>query len=122
HRTTACDALYLLLLLFFFSTATAPPCLHTLSLHDALPIYRKNPVFARPRLVSSSTRSRFIGHSSCGLLYKFRGRVLPGSFRVDRDRKSTRLNSSHVSISYAVYCLKKKITTQHDIPDPAASG
>src|SRR5699024_12740686 len=32
---------------------------------------------------------------------------------VDRDRKSTRLNSSHVSISYAVFCLKKKIATSH---------
>src|SRR6266571_4033582 len=44
---------------------------------------RKNPVLARPRLVSSRTRSRFIGHSSCGLLYKFPGRVLPGRFAVD---------------------------------------
>src|SRR5689334_23594360 len=35
----------------------------------------------------------------------------PGSFR-DQDRKSTRLNSSHSSISYAVFCLKKKIKTQ----------
>src|SRR5213593_5276493 len=45
---------------------------------------RKNPVFARPRLVSSRTRSRFIGHSSCGLLYKFHGRVLPRCFRADQ--------------------------------------
>src|SRR5439155_450398 len=45
---------------------------------------RKNPVFARPRLVSSRTRSRFIGHSSCGLLYKFHGRVLPRFFRADQ--------------------------------------
>src|SRR5437773_5469590 len=33
-----------------------------------------------------------------------------------RDRKSTRLNSSHITISYAVFCLKKKITTSHDVP------
>src|SRR5699024_12314022 len=37
-----------------------------------------------------------------------------------RDRKSTRLNSSHVSISYAVFCLKKKITT-HDVLDMRSS-
>src|SRR5437660_8309856 len=34
---------------------------------------------------------------------------------VDIDRKSTRLNSSHVAISYAVFCLKKKISTQHQL-------
>src|SRR3989442_3209617 len=37
--------------------------------------------------------------------------------RVDRDRKSTRLNSSHVRISYAVFCLKKQITTSRSILD-----
>src|SRR5207253_11213513 len=36
----------------------------------------------------------------------------PGGDRDDRDRKSTRLNSSHVAISYAVFCLKKKKNTQ----------
>src|SRR6266704_731514 len=43
--------------------------------------------------------------------------VLPGAKRLgahDRDRKSTRLNSSHVSISYAVFCFKKKIDSEHD--------
>src|SRR5207249_3074330 len=35
------------------------------------------------------------------------------SLKVERDRKSTRLNSSHVSISYAVFCLKKKMTKNH---------
>src|SRR5438477_5543301 len=47
------------------------------------------------------------------------GRLLDGRGRHDgrerrRDRKSTRLNSSHMSISYAVFCLKKKITTQRE--------
>src|SRR5438874_9060359 len=37
-----------------------------------------------------------------------------GGFGVGRDRKSTRLNSSHVEISYAVFCLKKKITHMSD--------
>src|SRR5437667_618863 len=44
---------------------------------------RKNPVFASPRRVSSRTRSRFIGHSSCGLLYKFLGMRPPGIVRAD---------------------------------------
>src|SRR5699024_11756133 len=37
------------------------------------------------------------------------------------DRKSTRLNSSHVSISYAVFCLKKKITVEESVESPAAT-
>src|ERR1035437_3194339 len=41
---------------------------------------------------------------------EFRGRC---EFGDDRDRKSTRLNSSHANISYAVFCLKKKIRTHH---------
>src|SRR5437868_8964670 len=41
---------------------------------------------------------------------------LPAADRVDRDRKSTRLNSSHVSISYAVFCLKNKKQANHDDP------
>src|SRR5699024_11567332 len=63
-------------------------------------------------------------------LQKLNGRVVAGGFAVGKtpalsarrnrrmpvkeDRKSTRLNSSHVSISYAVFCLKKKTITQHD--------
>src|SRR6266487_96067 len=42
---------------------------------------------------------------------------MTGEAQGDRDRKSTRLNSSHPSISYAVFCLKKK-TIQSDVPDP----
>src|SRR6266704_6012236 len=70
---------------FFFFNATAPTEIYTLSLHDALPISRP---WMYPRRSGSPSPS------------------LPSS----RDRKSTRLNSSHVSISYAVFCLKKKNT------------
>src|SRR5699024_12559421 len=53
-----------------------------------------------------------------GLGIGFRFRVRLGEHRlsdpVGRDRKSTRLNSSHVSISYAVFCLKKKKSSEHD--------
>src|SRR5256885_14528415 len=76
----------LLLFFFFFFNDTATTEIYTLSLHDALPIClfgTRSPC----RRHSRSTRSR------------------PA---LDTDRKSTRLNSSHLVISYAVFCLKKK--------------
>src|SRR5690349_22879300 len=80
---------------FFFFNDTATTEIYTLSLHDALPIYREreggSPQRRGHALSSSSRRSR----SSAA-----------------RDRKSTRLNSSHVEISYAVFCLKKKKNKQ----------
>src|SRR5690349_23413136 len=77
---------------------TAATELYTLSLHDALPI---SPDRRTPRGSGRlSPRSRRGPH--CG-------------GRRSRDRKSTRLNSSHVEISYAVFCLKKKnIAVLHD--------
>src|SRR2546430_12567861 len=78
---------------FFFFNDTATTEIYTLSLHDALPIY---PVVA---LVNGGGRRQVedrVGH----------GRVR----NTRRDRKSTRLNSSHSQISYAVFCLKKKLT------------
>src|SRR5438874_5076041 len=74
--------------LFFFFTDTATTEIYTLSLHDALPI---SPV-------STSSRSR----ASIPAPIPRSSRTRPA------DRKSTRLNSSHVEISYAVFCLKKK--------------
>src|SRR6266704_4375023 len=74
---------YQLLSFFFNDTATTE--IYTLSLHDALPIWES--------LLSISARSKRL----C---------LWPTSRH--RDRKSTRLNSSHVSKSYAVFCLKKK--------------
>src|SRR4051812_49570601 len=76
---------------FFFFNDPAPTEIYTLSLHDALPI--------------------------CGLAVRARNHHdafgQPGHrprevARAMADRKSTRLNSSHMSISYAVFCLKKK--------------
>src|SRR5207245_9786663 len=78
-----------LFLLFLFN-ATATTDIYTLSLHDALPI--STPPAAPPR--GSAPRP-----------VPLRGRRRRGT---GRDRKSTRLNSSHGSISYAVFCLKKK--------------
>src|SRR2546430_12418691 len=76
---------------FFFFNDTATTEIYTLSLHDALPIYPRpacGPAVARvPRRAGPAPRP-------------LAGRA--------RDRKSTRLNSSHSQISYAVFCLKKK--------------
>src|SRR5215510_16089073 len=74
---------------FFFFNDTATTEIYTLSLHDALPIWAL-PIGARSSTPRRSTR-------------------VPGRGRTDR--KSTRLNSSHVAISYAVFCLKKKKQT-----------
>src|ERR1035438_7110162 len=71
---------------FFFFNDTATTEIYTLSLHDALPISSTRP----PRPGSRTRRS------SCGRSWR------------RTDRKSTRLNSSHLGISYAVFCLKKK--------------
>src|SRR6266704_2669169 len=79
--------------LFFFFNDTATTEIYTLSLHDALPISGARPARLAP------------GRGETEL-----DRVAPG------DRKSTRLNSSHVSISYAVFCLKKK-SSQDDTID-----
>src|SRR5438045_7111504 len=78
------------LLSFFFFTDTATTEIYTLSLHDALPI---------SRLPAGADRH---GHRRRPRHDRFEG--VGGG----RDRKSTRLNSSHLGISYAVFCLKKK--------------
>src|SRR5436309_15990525 len=77
-------------LCFFKDTATTE--IYTLSLHDALPIC----------LGTRGSESRAHGGRSLP------GRGTRGSESRAQDRKSTRLNSSHVKISYAVFCLKKK--------------
>src|SRR3712207_7523747 len=96
---------------FFFFNDTATTEIYTLSLHDALPI---------------CTRGRFTGSAEMHAIWQrwkllkmpvFMSRIgqcctcvpwnLP-QVPLMRDRKSTRLNSSHANISYAVFCLKKK--------------
>src|SRR5438270_5651597 len=81
---------------FFFFNDTAPTEIYTLSLHDALPICRRGSGGRGPERPG-----------------KDRNRAA----RCRRDRKSTRLNSSHSQISYAVFCLKKKKTRNgHNTP------
>src|SRR5690606_41470968 len=98
----------------FLFIDTAPTEIYTLSLHDALPIFASNLVpycsFSRCSHRCSPSRSLMEW-----LRYP-RPRSISMSCsrpRASLDRKSTRLNSSHVKISYAVFCLKKKKKTQH---------
>src|SRR5207245_9865086 len=81
----------------FFSTPTAPSEIYTLSLHDALPISA-----ARSGRWGGSRSRRASPRTRAGPAW------VRGEARRLLDRKSTRLNSSHGSISYAVFCLKKK--------------
>src|SRR5438876_3802649 len=81
---------------FFFFNDTATTEIYTLSLHDALPIYHDD----RLRAGGGAPRGQEPPRSD---LPGLPARSLRGG-----DRKSTRLNSSHPSISYAVFCLKKK--------------
>src|SRR5256885_9507906 len=89
--------------LFFFFNDTATTEIYTLSLHDALPISRDDTrlpgVAHAVRVCLRQPERRKRRAAAAGL---FRVRV------VEEDRKSTRLNSSHLVISYAVFCLKKK--------------
>src|SRR5437764_14631272 len=83
---------YFFLFFFFFFNDTPTTEIYTLSLHDALPI------------------SSRIGFQSNDQIYLYYSGYDPSwsKYSVMTDRKSTRLNSSHRCISYAVFCLKKK--------------
>src|SRR2546426_4727994 len=91
---------FLLFFFFFFFNDTATTEIYTLSLHDALPICLLDEEVAVDRRmdrVAQRAQARAVGSDS----------------QIDvedqqTDRKSTRLNSSHLVISYAVFCLKKK--------------
>src|SRR5688572_31346188 len=89
---------------FFFFNDTATTEIYTLSLHDALPIYQRQGVdHVAIRLGALEVDRREV--AAAAHFVDERGSV--PSPRT-KDRKSTRLNSSHSQISYAVFCLKKK--------------
>src|SRR5699024_12278936 len=96
----------------FLYTSTATTAIYTLSLHDALPICIAK--FGKFLELDVSEWEKIIQVNLLGMNYVTRA-VLPTMIEQKRDRKSTRLNSSHVSISYAVFCLKKKryMTSTH---------
>src|SRR2546427_4360259 len=81
---------------FFFFNDTATTEIYTLSLHDALPISLYD----------------IASHRIDVLNFLF-GQPVRVSGHLSKDRKSTRLNSSHSQISYAVFCLKKKKKNRH---------
>src|SRR5438034_10966124 len=85
-----------LFFIYFFFNDTSTTEIYTLSLHDALPIYAAGDYAIVPEVAITS---RGPVRSVC----LFHRRPLQ-----QVDRKSTRLNSSHTVISYAVFCLKKK--------------
>src|SRR3712207_7944830 len=96
------------IIMVFFFNDTATTEIYTLSLHDALPIFnpytehfyvnpKTDPYGVAPGTDFHWTRIHAVG-----------GRTITWGRVALRDRKSTRLNSSHANISYAVFCLKKK--------------
>src|SRR2546430_12325137 len=94
---------------FFFFNDTATTEIYTLSLHDALPIF---PVAVRPRVEIGVSRVLVpaVVEMPAEPAQDHRGQDCRAE-----DRKSTRLNSSHSQISYAVFCLKKKKQTELDV-------
>src|SRR3712207_8106978 len=95
----------------FFFNDTATTEIYTLSLHDALPISTRSSPHNRMWVPASAV---VVAPSAV----RAKRLSLTGISRMARDRKSTRLNSSHANISYAVFCLKKKKTIQTKIHNP----
>src|SRR5947199_3711591 len=94
--TPLCQLFFSFIHVFFFFIDTATTEIYTLSLHDALPI--SDTVFRVDALAPHLARKARAGRFA--------------------DRKSTRLNSSHLGISYAVFCLKKKKDGTHARANP----
>src|SRR5205814_9861352 len=92
--------------------------IYTLSLHDALPISVLSPLYALSRLLRSiaQPQRQILSHQTAPAPYPTSRRRRRGENWHETinqtDRKSTRLNSSHLGISYAVFCLKKKTPTK----------
>src|SRR3712207_7458227 len=105
----------------FFFNDTATTEIYTLSLHDALPILRRLP--GHPGPARGLVGGGHAGRRPAGAPDR-RGEHDRVGDRGTADRKSTRLNSSHANISYAVFCLKKKkslVLAPRSIPSPMLS-
>src|SRR5256885_11422916 len=107
---------------FFFFNYTAPTEIYTLSLHDALPIYPGDVGYfianikttADIKIGDTITDQRHPARAPLPGFQEIHPMVFSGIYPINtgdfehlKDRKSTRLNSSHLVISYAVFCLKK---------------
>src|SRR3712207_7960753 len=107
---------YIMIMFFFNDTATTE--IYTLSLHDALPIYFYGAFDGGGRVAFNALSELQLANAPENLRRQVLA-VVPLAVRVEdhplvrekTDRKSTRLNSSHANISYAVFCLKKKNTS-----------
>src|SRR5699024_12157167 len=110
------------ILLSLCLTALSTTKIYTLSLHDALPIYVVYTDPAGNRLVKGADGNYYPKDTALGadglptdktVQPVAKDQIVTTTVNPDgsTDRKSTRLNSSHVSISYAVFCLKKKTKT-----------
>src|SRR3989442_7722009 len=95
-------------LIFFFFNDTATTEIYTLSLHDALPIYGELRVDRGDNLPRRDDVVEPPAVRVADVHVLDEAEDVTGAAEVLGDRKSTRLNSSHVRISYAVFCLKKK--------------
>src|SRR3712207_7814213 len=95
-----------ILLFFFFFNDTATTEIYTLSLHDALPISAAGGQegVAVAVVAAGELHDLVAAGDAAGQAHGRHGRLRAAA----GDRKSTRLNSSHANISYAVFCLKKK--------------
>src|SRR5207302_11438076 len=104
HPHSVIDTMSHLSCSFFFFNDPAPTEIYTLSLHDALPIW--------DRVGDARSGSGGGVPAGAGRRGARRAAGTRGGLSTS-DRKSTRLNSSHVKISYAVFCLKKKKKKKH---------
>src|SRR3712207_7617215 len=101
--TQTSDAIF-----YFFFNDTATTEIYTLSLHDALPISPPQAHRGPPHAVSDRTGLIQRVRRACRPAHRGAQGVRGTRAAGGRDRKSTRLNSSHANISYAVFCLKNK--------------
>src|SRR5690606_41766960 len=111
--------LYLAYLVFSYFNVSEPTELYTLSLHDALPIFtvensvsqQVTPQGHHAGVILNRFLTETAGVLDHAHVWGYKHGAIVSDHTDLQDRKSTRLNSSHVKISYAVFCLKKKNLT-----------